>query len=157
MEIGNVAIIAGTGGIIDCDVWGTMNEQLHENSPELGKALVIMVQDRTQVLTGALFSDMTYEAYMDPDEGIDVGESDLVWVYAEDTAQQAFWKRVYVAYQEGGVLGLATYTNPPREMFFQTAETDGFEATQIWALEQIFKANELCASGAGVPWVKPAP
>lgn len=157
MEIGNVTLIAGTGGITKTDVWGTINERMHENSPELGKTLVILVQDKTHVLTGALFSDMTYEAYTNPDEGIDVGQSDLVWVYAEGTAQQAFWNRIYVQYQEGGALGQPTYTNPPVEMFYMTAITDGLEDVQIWGLKQIFEANELSAAGAGVPWVNPAP
>jgi hypothetical protein len=128
-----------------------MDEQLHAHSPELGEILRDLVREKTPVLTGALLLDMSYEAYPDP-AGFDAGESDLVWIYSEDLAQEAFWQRVYVQYQEGQPLGLHTFTNDAREMFYSTAITDGLAATEIWALKVVFMANELIVSGAGLPW-----
>lgn len=133
------------------DKWATIDEQLHEHTPDLGALLVPLVQAKTPVLTGALQSDMTYEAYTNPEEpGMD--EEDLVYVFAEGAQQMSAWQRIYVQYQEGGPLGLPTYTNPPREMFLTTAETDGLEATTEWAITWIEYANLLCLSGAGVPY-----
>jgi hypothetical protein len=157
MEAGSVSLIAGTGDILKTDIWGTINERMHEHSPELGEALVKLVQEKTPQLSGSLFSDMTYEAYTNPDEGIDVGESDLVWVYAEGIAQEAYWNRIYVQYVEGGPLGEPTYTNPPREMFFLTATTDGLAEVQVWGEFVVAEANLLSVSGAGVPWAQPGP
>lgn len=151
MEIGNVEIIAGTGMIMGVDMWGTIDEQLHEHSPELGEELRDLVREKTPILTGALVMDMSFEAYPDP-QGMTGGEDDLVWVYADETMQQAFWQRVYVQYQEGAPLGEHTFTNDAREMFYMTAIADGLAATQVWALKTIFLANELIISGAGVPW-----
>lgn len=149
-------MILGSISIIDpvnyagMDKWATIDEQLHGHTPELGDILVPLVQAKTPVLTGALSSDMTYEAYTNPEEP--GGDEDLVYVYASGTEQIASWDRIYVQYQEGGALGLPTYTNPPREMFATTAETDGLEAATMWAVEWIDYANLLCLSGAGVPY-----
>lgn len=129
----------------------TIAEQLHEHTPDLGDVLVPLVQDKTPMLTGALQSDMTYEAYTDAMSSPDEGDDDLVYVYASGSSQIAAWSRIYVQYQEGGPLGLPTYTNPPREMFLNTAETDGLAATTEWAVEWIDYANLLCLSGAGIP------
>lgn len=156
MAMAVLDIIAGTGMIMQDDIWGTIDEQLHEHSPELGDELVPMVRDLTPILTGALISDITYEAYPDP-AGFDMGESDLVLVYAEDIAQQAFWHRVYVLFQEGGALGLPTYTNAPHEMFYKTATEDGLAATYLWAEKWIGYAAFLCVGGAGVPFRGPIP
>lgn len=131
--------------------WATIDEQLHEHTPDLGDVLVPLVQAKTPVLTGALSSDMTYEAYTNPEDPT-MGEEDLVYVYAEGSEQLAAWDRIYVQYQEGGPLGLPTYTNPPREMFLTTAETDGLAVTTEWAVEWVDYANLLCLSGAGIPY-----
>lgn len=146
MEAGYVDIIAGTGFLIKQDIWGTIDEQLHENSPELGAGLQDFVRDLTPIRTGALIMDISVESYPQP------GGDDLVWVYAEDIAQEAYWNRVYVQYQEGGLLGLATYTNDPHEMFYGVATGEGLEYAQWWAEKTIGWANELLLSGAGVPW-----
>jgi len=149
-------VVVGSISIIDPvnyagqDKWATIDEQLHENTPELGDALVPLVQAKTPILTGALSSDMTYEAYENPEPPA-MGEEDLLYVYAEGSEQIAAWDRIYVQYQEGGALGLPTYTNPPREMFATTAETDGLAVAVEWAVEWIDYANLLCLSGAGVP------
>lgn len=151
MDIAGLSIIAGTGMILNCDVWGTIDEQLHDHTPQLGESLRMLVRDKTPILTGALFLDMSYEAYMNPG-GYGSGESDLVWIYAEEVQQQSFWNRIYVQYQEGGALGEHTFTNAPREMFFQTATEDGLAEVIVWADEWVGYANLLCVSGAGVPW-----
>lgn len=146
---GSIDIIAGTGQIIGTDVWATVDEQLHDHSPELGEGLRDLVRAKTPVDSGSLLSDITYEAY--PDPGGAGMESDLVWVYAETIQQEAYWNRVYVQYQEGGVLGQSTYTNAPHEMFFSTASTDGLEMAAEWATTWVDYADLLCVSGAGVP------
>jgi hypothetical protein len=150
METGSVEIIAGTGGILNTDIWATIDEQLHENTPDLGQNLTELVQEKTPVRTSALQMDMTYEAYPDP-QGAGGGEGDLVWIYAEDANQLAVWSRVYVQYQEGDPLGVPTYTNPPREMFYLTATTDGLPVVETWAQYWIQEALDMCAGGAGVP------
>jgi hypothetical protein len=151
VEVGYVEIIPGTGYIMGMDIWATIDEQLHAHSPELGQTLVPLVQDITPVRTGALQSSVTYEAYPDP-QGYGAGQSDLVFVYAEDAEQLAAWKRVYVQYQEGPPLGLRTYTNPPRQMFLQTAQGMGYTETADWAVHYVQTALDMCAGGAGVPW-----
>lgn len=149
MIVGSISII-DPANYAGQNKWATIDEQLHEHTPDLGDVLVPLVQAKTPVLTGALQSDMTYEAYPDPEEP--GGEEDLVYVFAEGSEQIAAWDRIYVQYQEGGPLGLPTYTNPPREMFLNTAETDGLAASAEWAVEWVDYANLLCLSGAGVPY-----
>lgn len=100
-------------------------QALHDHASELGSVLYQLVQDKTPVLTGALKSDMTFIANRGGDE--------LVWVFAAGGNQLYMWGREYVQYQEGPPLGVSTYTNPPRQMFLQTAEGDGFAATETWA------------------------
>ena len=143
-----VDIIPGTGFILGQDLGATIDEQLHEHSPELGLALRDFVQELTPILTGALISDMSYEAYPDPGGG---GQTDLVYIYSETLAQEAFWHRVYVAYQEGGPLGLPTYTNAPHEMFWETASGAGLDFTKTWAETYIQVAIDMCIIGIGVP------
>lgn len=141
-----LSLIPGTGMILKQDVWGTIDEQLHENTPELGDGLRDLVRNLTPIRTGALVMDISYEAYTQP------GDSDLLWVYAEDVAQEAYWNRIYVQYQEGGPLGVHTYTNDPHEMFFQTAQGDGLVLTTGWALLHIQEALVMVEAGAGVPF-----
>ena len=140
---GYVSVIAGTGGIIGQDIWATIDERLHEHTTELGLGLQEMVRELTPILTGALIMDISYEAY--------AGGDDLVWVYAEDIAQEAFWNRIYVQYQEGGPLGEPTYTNDPHEMFLETAQGAGADYAQTWAELYVAEALGLCAIGAGLP------
>ena len=104
---------------------------LHNNAGELGDALVRLVQDKTPVLTGALQSDITWA----PMTG-----NDILQVYANAEAQSENWGRVYVQYQEGPPMGVPTYTNPPRLMFLDTANTDGFIVTEAWAIVTVQEA-----------------
>jgi hypothetical protein len=147
MNAGYVELIAGTGMITTCDLWGTIDENLHAHSEELGNGLKGLVQALTPIRTGALVMDITVESYPDP------GGGDLVYVYEEDIAQEAFWNRIYVLYQEGGMLGLPTYTNDPHQMFLDTAKGDGLALTEVWALTYVTEAEAMCLGGAGVPFV----
>ena len=49
MEVGSVEIIAGTGLIIHQDLWGTINHELHEFTPELGDIMKELI-DRKSVV-----------------------------------------------------------------------------------------------------------
>jgi hypothetical protein len=150
MILGSISILDPLN-YIGTDKWATIDEQLHEHTPELGDLLVPLVQAKTPELTGALASDMTYDAYTNP-ESPGTGDEDLVYVYASGAQQIAAWDRIYVQYQEGGALGMPTYTNAPHEMFAITAETDGLAVTVDWATTYIEYANLLCLSGAGIPY-----
>jgi hypothetical protein len=142
---GYVSIIAGTGGIIGQDIDATIKQQMHMDADNLGKGLVALVDILTPVLTGALLMDMSY------DIGAIWGPDDIVFAYAESVAQEAYWNRVYVAYQEGGQLGLPTYTNDPHQMFLDTAEGPGLALTETWAMTNVLIALARCRIGAGVP------
>lgn len=139
-----IDIIAGTGGIIGQDVNATIEAILHTAAPQLGDEMVPLVQAKTPVETGALQADVTYETYA-------TGDDDLLLVYSDTGEQIAAWDRVYVEYQEGGPLGLATYTNDPRMMYLLTAEGDGLVLTQSWAEFFIQEALDLCVAGGGIP------
>lgn len=146
MNIGYVQFIAGTGGIVGQDVWATIDRELHIHSPELAKEMQLLVQNLTPIRTGALLMDIAYDAYLTE------GFPEIAWVYAETIAQQAFWNRVYVQYQEGGPLGEHTYTNDPHEMFFDTANGDGLDLVYAWAGPIIQDALYQCSIGTGVHW-----
>jgi len=151
VEVGSVEIIAGTGLIIHVDLWATIDEQLHEHTPELGLGLQELVIQRTPFLTGALQADIQYEAYESPG-GYGMEGSDLVYVYAANMEQLLAWARIYAPYQEGGPLGLPTYTNDPREMFYLTAKTDGLALVETWGNYYVNVALGMCAMGVGVPF-----
>lgn len=146
MITGSIDLIAGTSFIIGQDIWATVDEQLHDGTDIIGPEMRDLVKQLTPVLSGSLQMDISYEAYPD------VGNEDLVYIYAEDTAQEAYWNRIYVQYQEGGQLGEETYTNPPREMFMKVAEGDGIDVVASWALDMVERAILLCESGAGIPF-----
>jgi hypothetical protein len=99
---------------------------LEEGTPELVQLLLFLVTQKSPELTGALIS--SYEGI--PNQAH--GDPDLAYVYASDGAQIDEWGRVYAPYVEGGALGLATYTNPPREMFARTA-TENIPEIELWA------------------------
>lgn len=144
MATGGVEIIAGTGGILRANIGATIDEQLHEHTPQLGEVLVELVQAKTPVRRHALIEDVAFEAYPDP------GDSELVFVYAGEEHQLGAWHRVYAQYQEGPPMGLDTYTNPPRHMFAGTAEGDGVGFVEDWAVTYVQLALDMCAGGAGV-------
>jgi hypothetical protein len=90
----------------------------HLESPELAALERQAVEDRTPVDTGALREDIAATPY------VSTGTDTLVKLYTADSFQEAEWHRIYVAYQEGGLLGLPTYTNEPHEMFAKVATED---------------------------------
>lgn len=149
MIAGGVDIIAGTGGIIHQNIDATIKRELHDHSPELGQTLVDLVVEKTPIRTGALQSSIWAETGGGPG-GYGMAD-DLVYIFAQDLPQLMQWKRVYVQYQEGDPLGLPTYTNAPREMFWLTATTDGLDMVKVWALYYASVALGLCALGVGVP------
>ncbi len=133
-EVVLVGDVSGIQGSIS-DVATRIRDRMHARSFEIGRTLVALVQDKTPVLTGALQFSISYDDSLTGD--------DLVWIYADDATQEDAWNRVYVAYQEGPPMGLYTYTNPPRSMFLNTADGDGFDAAQTWATDV---ANEMTGS-----------
>lgn len=135
----------GDLGIFNGNLGATIDERMHENSPKLGEELKALVQEKTPVRKDALRQDIDDEAFPDP------GDSELVWIFAGTENQEAAWHRVYVQYQEGEPLGRHTYTNPPRQMFLQTAEGDGVDMAELWGEEAVQEAIDLWIGGAGVP------
>lgn len=129
---------------IGMDIEGTINEQLHLNSPQITDVLLIRIYDRTPEDTGALKSSLTGVANVDhPDDPL------LSYLYANDQEQLDEWGRIYVAYQEGGALGLPTYTNPPREMFAKVM-TEDLNDIAGWAVMSCQEALSRCSAGTGL-------
>lgn len=144
-----VNIIAGTGLMMDSSLWGTIERELKLNSNQIGEVIKVMVEDKTPILSGSLQSDIVYSSTETPGS-VTLGSEDLVYIYAEGTAQEAYWNRIYVPYVEGGLLGLPTYTNDPRLIFASTAEGDGLDATTLWAQIHVDEAVAMWEVGAGV-------
>lgn len=120
----------------------TVREELHNGADELGQLLLYKVSSRTPVDTGALLSDEQYTAYASGDN--------LVFVFAGDENQMSEWGRFYALYQEGGDLGLETYTNDPHEMFGKIL-TDDIPDIEMWGNKWLNEACNRLAAGAGVP------
>lgn len=108
------------------DWWGAVSGALYEGGDELGAIEQFNVSKRTPVDTGALLTDVSYQA-----PGTGSGSGLLAYIYADDTNQLDEWNRYYAVYQEGGLLGLSTYTNAPHEMFAQIMTTD-IPAIEEW-------------------------
>ena len=119
-------------GLMTDQLAAEMEDALRADADTLTELEVFNITARTPVLTGALASDLTG----DTNPSSDV----LSYVYFDDTNQLDEYDRVYVQYQEGGVLGLSTYTNPPREMVASSVIDDipaieawGNQVLSIWA------------------------
>lgn len=119
---------------------------LRAASPELAKLLQGRVEDRTPVRTGALKEDIGSKAYTSEVSGS--RRVKLVDVFCGEEWQLGEWKRVYAAYQEGGVLGLPTYTNGPHEMFARIS-TDDTALIQAWADKAVQSGLDELTSGVG--------
>ena len=143
--LASVTVLAGTGFIMGQNIWRTIDDQLHAHSDEIAEIIRFMVEDKTPVLTGALKSDIIADSYPD------TGDNDLAWITSANAEQVIVWNRIYVEYQEGGALGLPTYTNDPRLMFMDTAENDGPVACEVWAEKTIQYALDMCVMGVGLP------
>lgn len=77
--------------------------------------------------TGALASSVTGRAYTNAKNGT------LISVWFNNAQQYAQWNRYYAPYQEGPPLGLATYTNAPRHMLYDSQTDDAGQITD-WAI-----------------------
>lgn len=126
------------------DIMATIRMVLHRDSPDLSTTIVDRIVERTQIMTGALQSAITGDPHPDPDDPV------LAEFFADDDPQLAQWGRIYVQYQEGGALGMPTYTNPPREMFAKVGNDD-LPIIEAWAVDRCQEALDLCNTGAGIP------
>lgn len=106
------------------DIGKRIIENWHKHARELGQPLGSIIASRTPVLTGALQSSVTPEF---PGAG-----DTLIHIFFDATPQLDAWERIYDTYQEGPVLGLSTYTNPPRRMLQQT-DPDNLPMIKSWA------------------------
>jgi hypothetical protein len=130
----------GIFGVVEPD--HLLREAYHANAPELTDILVGRVRERTPVLTGALQSSISGIAETNVDEDV------LFYLFADDAPQLEAWGRVYAMYQEGGTLGLPTYTNPPHMMFARVA-TDDIDIIQEWADRTAEKFANAWVGGFG--------
>lgn len=140
-----IELVAGTGKIIGQDIFETINQSLHEGSPELAQMEQQSTQARTPVLTGALQSDVVGIEQTDP------SNLELALINAANKGQLDEWGRVYDIYVEGGELGAPSPTiHSPAEMFGKIL-TDDIAQIEQWAKDWSDKALDLCALGKGVP------
>jgi hypothetical protein len=112
--------------------------QLHAAAGEIATEILHRIEDRTPVLTGALKEDETYTLAGTGPGYTPVGSPLVSW-YLESEYQDAEWHRYYGPYQEGGALGLSTYTNGPHEMFARVA-TDDLPLIEEWAKKVVADA-----------------
>lgn len=136
-----ISIIAGSL-MLNMDMDGQIKEGFYADNEEIAQLINFHIQARTPIRTGALVSAEKYEVNHDP------SSEDLVVFYADDAEQLAEWKRVYVAYQEGGAYGLPTYTNPPHEMYAKV-ETEDADLIQAWGYATLDKSINDIASQVG--------
>ena len=123
--------------------WSATNlRKLHEHIDELGEMEVESIRSRTEEITGALKEAEEYLPSYDPED------PNLLILDAAPGPQLDEWKRIYVAYQEGGALGLPTFTNPPRLMFAQV-ETVDIPQIEAWAAMAIQDSLDVLAAGEG--------
>lgn len=132
-------------GHFDKQQWEkTVVEELHNGGPELAQLEVFNITARSPEDTAALKHDITGKGDFSP-------TSDIIATVTEGTANQlAEWGRVYAQYQEGGALGLSTYTNAPHEMYAR-AFTEDIGAITAWGNKWLQKAADRLAAGNGVP------
>jgi len=136
-----IEMIPGTGLIIGQDLESTILKRLQANAPELIAIEIPKIKARTPVLTGALRDDI---------EGIPYNTgNDIAFFHTNDVAQLSQWGRVYAPYQEGPPLGLNTYTNPPRQMFYSVL-TDDIPDIEVWGKHCVEEAIDLCVQGKGI-------
>lgn len=72
------------------------------------------------------------------------GKPNLVSVWFNSAQQYAEWGRYYAPYQEGEPLGLATYTNGPRHMLYDSV-TDDAQEIGDWATQTGQRAADALA------------
>lgn len=121
--------------ILKQDFRQALADQMSLTTPILSETLKQLVKDKTRVDTGALSEDIE-AGYRQPGPNFGL----LAEVFTGTENQLEWWNRIYVAYQEGGVLGKPTYTNPPRLMFYDTAMGDGLTAVLTWGIANVLGA-----------------
>jgi hypothetical protein len=124
-DLGYITWDDGSVRIMRQDLASMLTKNLHKASPLLGAALRVRVVDRTPTSTGALQEDASYTAYTN------ANSDTIVRLYFGEDNQLEAWKRVYWLYQEGGTLGLPTYTNEPHEMLARVG-TDDIDVVEGW-------------------------
>lgn len=117
-----------------------LRENFHNEAFELFKAEKMLIQGRTMVKKGGLVSDIMTEVNPNPNDSL------LGKIYSGTENQIAAWNRVYVEYQEGGALGLETYTNPPRLMYTKVTTSD-MPIIQAWADQTVEKIIAILTGG----------
>ena len=124
--------------ILKQDFRKVLAQSMSITSPVLAEQLRALVKGKTRVDTGALSEDIEsgYNSDIGPMFGV------IAEVFTGTENQLEWWNRIYVAYQEGGILGKSTYTNPPRLMFYDTMEGDGLLATLTWGVANIIQTVE---------------
>lgn len=121
----------------------TLVKKLYEGTEYLGQMEQYNVTERTPLLTGALQYDVSFEANHDPNKKL------LAFIYSAQTEQEAQWGRIYELYQEGGALGLSTYTNGPHEMYAKIM-TDDIPAIEQWGHDALQGGLDELARGEGL-------
>jgi hypothetical protein len=143
-NMGGVEIVAPNGDYFFYQKWHeTLIKNLYASTEYLGAMEQFNVAARTPVLTGALQASISYDSNHDENNEL------LAFIYADEGEQEAQWGRVYDVYQEGGALGLATYTNPPREMFAHMFDDD-IPAIEKWGMDACQEGLDELARGEGL-------
>lgn len=128
------------GHFFEQDWYETAVSNLFKGTDELGQLEQFNVSARTPTDTGALLADISYEAYSSGDE--------FAFIFANTAEQMAEWGREYDVYQEGGLLGLATYTNDPHQMFGHMFDDD-IPAIEEWGNKWLQGGMDVLAAGEG--------
>ena len=134
--------LTAPAGFFDTDWKTVLAGRLHDGSDELGQLLLYKVSSRTPVDTGALLSDEYYVAHPAHDDPI------IAEVLAGTENQMEQWGREYDVYQEGGALGLQTYTNAPHEMFGKVL-TDDIPDIETWGVKWLQGSLDDIAAQTG--------
>jgi hypothetical protein len=121
----------------------TIREEIHLNTQELMDIEIDTIRKRMPVDRGGAIADVWGIAYHAVDD------RNLALIYSVDQGQQSAWGRTYIDYVEGGVLGRSTWTNAPREVYFQVTTTD-IPQVEAWALKYVQQALDRLAAGTGV-------
>jgi hypothetical protein len=126
------------------DIEATLRRALHRRANDLGAMENKLIEDRTPVDQGALLNSETFTTDPNPDD------EELVFLFADPQEQIDVHNREYDVYQEGGALGLATYTNAPHEMFAQVETTD-LPVIQAWGEAALQEGCDEITAGTGIP------
>lgn len=135
------------------DMYKTALEELHAGSDELGQIEQANISNRTQVLTGALLSSISYEPSTDPNDSV------LVFMYADMGPQEDQYNRVYDIYQEGGAdgfgtagmgLGAGSNNGSGNHEMFGRMFTEDLGAIEQWGNDMLSHATSRLAAGMGV-------